>query len=458
VSLHELKNKIYNQTGSTLALRNNRLSGQIPTPLVHMQNVSMLGSNMFSCKVDKSDLPVHDNDRDNYQCGSDAFDGPFFLVLALACVLVVCVVYIRYAPRVRQSLAAYSAQLQLWRGALINASPNLSRVITLGDLICQLGAVCAVLIVLVLVPWYTAASHYYGTYAHQYAWVVSAGFLSGVAPAITELVLYCALLVVFAGGCAYIARENRKWEAAGVQASSTSTRKAGAAYNAHLLLAYAAVLAVNIVVVVGVNAGFVAIALTESSGLLIFAQVLLSMFKLAWNSACLPPLLDAAIAYLARHNVTRTLSQLQVFLALFNNIAVPCLVVAVLSPSCLYNIFEAPPVVTSNIVVQDCYVGAEAVFCTYLAPVVLTSVYSPPFTYSYQCSSSFITYYAPAFVYLALSAAVGTPLLQAACLRLLRRTPRWDWWTRLLRYLVPSLLLINDGDADGSRTLMLTDT
>jgi hypothetical protein len=76
-------NLTYNSTAITLALQNNRLSGRIPSSLVHMQNVSVLGSNMFTCKIDKSDLPKHDSDRDNYQCGSDAFNGPFYVVLIL---------------------------------------------------------------------------------------------------------------------------------------------------------------------------------------------------------------------------------------------------------------------------------------------------------------------------------------------------------------------------------------
>jgi len=50
--------------------------------------------------------------------------------------------------------------------------------------------------------------------------------------------------------------------------------------------------------------------------------------------------------------------------------------------------------------------------CDNYEPQVLSTSYNPPFRYDYQCSSGFVTYYAPAFIYLAIAAAFVAPLLR----------------------------------------------
>jgi hypothetical protein len=79
--------------------------------------------------------------------------------------------------------------------------------------------------------------------------------------------------------------------------------------------------------------------------------------------------------------------------------------------------------------------------------------YDAPFTYSYQCSSSLITYYAPAFVNLCIITVFVTPAAQLASLQLLQRLPSdlfYGYLHVLLRLIVPPILLIpaSDGAAD----------
>lgn len=61
------------------SLENNRFSGRIPTVVATIHNISVLTSNVFTCKLDRSDLPQHDDDVSNYQCGSSSFNAPFFI-------------------------------------------------------------------------------------------------------------------------------------------------------------------------------------------------------------------------------------------------------------------------------------------------------------------------------------------------------------------------------------------
>jgi hypothetical protein len=203
---------------------------------------------------------------------------------------------------------------------------------------------------------------------------------------------------------------------------------------------FAVILGVNMLVVGGVNAAFVTVALTQSSGLFVLAQILMSLFKLFWNAVSTPYLIGVAAKLTSQGAEDPSLNTLHVFLGLFNNIAIPCLVVAVLSPSCFYSVFDAPPAVTSTYVVQDCYFGTAFGYCTFRYATYLSSSYNPPFAYSYQCSSSFVTYYAPAFVYLGLAAGIVAPLAKVAAVLLLHNaSPGGSLHAALTRY-VPRVL------------------
>jgi hypothetical protein len=103
-------------------------------------------------------------------------------------------------------------------------------------------------------------------------------------------------------------------------------------------------------------------------------------------------------------------------------------------------VFDAAPPVTFSYIVQDCYVGAIVHFCTYLRPVILSASYNPPFAYSYQCSSSFITYYAAAFVYLGLAAGAVAPVAKATGMYLLGRAKTGGRLHEAMKLLVPRLL------------------
>jgi Leucine-rich repeat (LRR) protein len=440
-------NLTYNSTAITLGLQNNRLSGRIPSSLVHLQNVSVLGSNMFACKIDKSDLPKHDGDRDNYQCGSDAFNEPFYVVLALIALASLFAALFFHQARVTGSVRR---QLEVWKldpESLTHNLHNLHNVLNMSDILCRIGLWCTALIVVVLVPWYAAASDQYSTFTHEYAWAVSAAFLSGLTPVVVEMVLYSAVicaLVVIAARLILLASADQ-WNR---HRSSTRLSRSTVEASAHerspwqRAAVYTAFLVVNICVVVGVNAGFVAATLTQSNVVLVFAQVALSVFKLLWTTVCTPYLISQCTKYVSpsARRVSSSLTIVQVFLGLFNNIAIPCLVVAVLSPSCFYDVIDAAPPVTSTYFIEGCKAIALQSLCTELVPVFLTSTFRPPFRYDYQCSSSFITYYAPAFVYLGLTASVGTPLLSMAGLWLLRRSSPGSRLNAVLMRVVPRLL------------------
>jgi Leucine-rich repeat (LRR) protein len=452
----------YNSTYNNVRLKNNRLSGAVPTPLLHLRNVSILGSNMFSCELDKSDLPRHDEDYDTFPCGSNAFNAPFYAVLIVAGTFLGLVGWVIVRrDSLFSSLERAVKRVQSWYLAPQDMPRSLAEVLALIDTVSEIGVCCTALIVVVLVPWYAVASYYFGTYTHQYAWVISAGFLSGMTPLIVEFVLYCALLVALTVIAYVVVRKMDVTDlpqsrAAGRAVPTTVAAKEKVSQLKQFFV-YTAFMTVNLIVVGGVNVGFVAIALSQSNGVVFLAQLLLSLFKLLWSTVCTPFLIYLVAGYVSGTASSDSFLTVQVLIGLFNNIAIPCLVVTVLSPNCFYNVFHAPDPVLATFFLENCTLDPNLAGCTFVLSKPFVSSYDPPYHYTYQCSSSFVTYYAPAFVYLGLTAGVGAPLAKAMGLYLFDHSAPGMLREDLLRRVVPRILrplrinAARDAPQDGSR-------
>jgi hypothetical protein len=122
--------------------------------------------------------------------------------------------------------------------------------------------------------------------------------------------------------------------------------------------------------------------------------------------------------------------------------------VAVQSPSCFLNVFQASPTVTAKYKVPGCdaydslYANGStlATQCSSHYSVSLSLQFEPHFSYSYQCSSSFITYYSPVFVLMGLTAGVLIPAAKAVSLYFLTRAVPGTRWHRGLSAIVPRIL------------------
>jgi hypothetical protein len=319
------------------------------------------------------------------------------------------------------------------------------------DILCHIGVSCTVIILVVLLPWYAVGSHYYGTYENEYAWTVSAAFMSGLAPGLVDLFLYFFMASFVAASAVYLvvrtdrARQrtssrlsSRSSSSSAVMAESTVVAVAAPLHRRVAL--YTWFMAVNLFAVVGMNVAFLAVALTQDNTLLLIAQVVLSSFKLLWNTVCTPYLIRATLRGISWSHHSTGFMTMQVLIALFNNITVPCLVVAVVSPSCFYNVFKPAPSVTLSFVYQIALITRTGTDRQDFAALTNTISYEPPFEYDYQCSSSFITYYSPAFVYLAIAAGVVTPLVHMLSLHWYKRATPGTRWSKLLTWMLPTVL------------------
>ena len=409
----------------TIYLQNNRISGDIPSALRDMQNISILGSNLFSCQTNREDMPKHDSEKSDYECGSDSFDSPFYTLLCTGVILLALLGWLPRSNVRHEAVTFLKDTYNSWKGLSVTAWPySCQRLHAAVYVLCRFSLCSTVAALVVLIPWYVTASEYYGTYTHQYAWAVSAAFLAGLTPGLVEFFLFSLLIVALAVATVYtgsIDNNNNSSPAKLSDLDNYDSNKincvdttVSASKRANIYMRF---LLINLTIVVGVNVGFVTISLTQSSTMLFCAQVLMSFFKLFWNSVCIPILIQRVNIFLGERDLSTVFFGLQVFVGLFNNIAIPCAVVAVLSPSCFYNIFDPPPTVTSNYIAEGWSFAGDSGTSSFF-PILAVSSYDPPFNYDYQCSSSFITYYAATFVYMALTVAIVLPCAHVIMLQL----------------------------------------
>eukprot|EP00981_Chlorochromonas_danica_P005512 scaffold1118_cov152-Ochromonas_danica.AAC.1 len=85
-------------------------------------------------------------------------------------------------------------------------------------------------------------------------------------------------------------------------------------------------------------------------------------------------------------------------LMLFNTIVAPCLATMVASSDCFYYVFASPETITASYSFDKCSRFTE-ISCEGLSLATLSTVFSPPFSYTYQCSSAMLVDYAYVFAY-----------------------------------------------------------
>ena len=388
---------------STLNLDTNRLSGLVPNHVKPLAAVNVLAGNLFQCRYDKSDLPQHDTDIDNYECASNSFDLSIYLWLGLVLVVpALLVVYVRcVAPEWR------------WPDLLLDSAsavrlPMLLHVQTVFAATVKTGACCAVFCMLVLMPYYVVASVYRGTHTHQYAYILSAIYTSGALVFALDFVLWTALLVivVFLYRACMQDASSKQLGATEAAAITSATERA------YVWVLFAVF---NTAAVLGVNVAFVYTVLYQSTEVQTAAQVLLSLFKLGWSTAVSPWMIRQLDGYFisVREGPAEPFFTLQLLVALFNNIAIPCLVVMAVDPNCFSEILLPPSSESVDFLLPVCAEQLQqGSSCTNIFYSRSSLRFNPPFTYSYQCSSSFITSYAPTFVFMSIATVFFSPVLR----------------------------------------------
>jgi hypothetical protein len=167
-----------------------------------------------------------------------------------------------------------------------------------------------------------------------------------------------------------------------------------------------------------------------------------ALFKVTWNNFIVSTLLRLATD---KSNNSAGHITLAVFVILFNNIAAPFIATAYVSSNCFYSVVVAPPVVNVSYNFASCLTsevaGNTSTCYEYDTDQYQTISYSPPFLYSYQCSSTFVTTYSSIYVFMFTIEAFATPVMLWVLKVLHGRSAAGSSWRKMLIRTLPRILL-----------------
>lgn len=223
----------------------------------------------------------------------------------------------------------------------------------------------------------------------------------------------------------------------------------------------ALIFVINLALVGGINIAFAYVSINGSNKEVFIMQVALAMFGYFWNSDRIQWLSTEMLAWYSgsksllsmkhtRYFDSAYLLQLhakeideqqqmlsvQLWIALINAVFIPSIVTAALSSSCFYYALRAAPQVKATYDINICLsrsidANSGLLVCDLSGRQATTSSYDPPFTYSYQCSSVLLAYYAPSLMYTCITDGFLSPLVQY-------------WTARLHQWLMTVLDAMND--------------
>jgi len=141
-----------------------------------------------------------------------------------------------------------------------------------------------------------------------------------------------------------------------------------------------------------------------------FIQIGIGIFKASWSEFYVKNLamFERMILPTAQRNNRSEMISIAIIL-IINNIIIPVLAEAAIDSNCYYHAMKDPPSVSVSYSYGDPCTFIILGVCT--SPNVGTSTitYTPPFIYSYQCSSILITNFSSVFMYMFVAIAIFSP-------------------------------------------------
>jgi hypothetical protein len=438
-----------NSINSSLSLEVNRLSGEVPSALLDLESISILNGNIFECNLQGSNLPVHDPDYNSYSCGSDSVNDVLYLWLVIISTIVILLVVI-YIHRNKQSenenldsthrrVKKVVLELHLYYRKIAEYSQHnpLSNIAKLHFCFKNLRKTIIILssvLLFVFIPAYVILTTFYQSYDVEYVWNVSAVLLSSSTAALILFILFLLFSAVI-----YLILLRRlsllkDAEIAHVTACNDSEKNSSMNTTrrsvVETILVYSFIFFVDLAMMIVADVSYIVIVLNFGSVIITFAAIALAIFRIMTNNLLsyksIPLIRYYFRKVLFNFRYCRTVDEeeqgiVQSFnstdmgfleiMTLLNILLIPIFVVLIILPDCFYSAFIQSPNITSSFdsLICEQYVGQDNTGLYCLDQTQYTS-YTPPFIYSYQCSSKIIIYYVPVYLILFLFVGFIIPL------------------------------------------------
>jgi hypothetical protein len=323
----------------------------------------------------------------------------------------------------------------------------------------------------------------YSTHTRQYGWIATSAYLHTYVPALLvtvylfsshKLIALCLFPTVIAHSvfddseATAGSQPSQRTDSDAAVSTVKSTRQdedpnnRNNTFTARWVVPLALQIA-NIAVILIVNGIYVDLLIMDTLSVteLFFVQVAMSLFKLIWKNTYVT-YATKVLEEESRFSLS-TITVHQTLMYLFNFIAGPLLATLFTDSTCLYYAVEGQSSVTSSYFIQTVSVescaslvynhvaNVDYTICNYIEVTqVQTSVLTPPWIYSYQCSSALLNNYIPVLFYVYTLSGLAIPCLQVAAMIAISLRPKellnsaWlpNWVVRKLVLVPPAYLYV----------------
>lgn len=393
-------------------LKENRLSGNLPSSFHYASDIDVLGGNLFSC--DPETTPQNDPAAEEYICGSDDLDAAL-----MAWGVLVIVVIIAYASLLGYTLLMGRGKQRWWatlcREGICTIRSHAQIIVewyTASNVILQqavderlssrvsnpsdgvmtdfdrdlgqntlqfldhlkthrnscvfISAIIAFiygpLCIIIKSNLLPAA---YGTYLKQMSWVYSALFQGGYISAVVTLTTWCSLIVIYVASSFDLFKKEVVTEegVAFVQSSNTAAAVPSGESSSilqRLLLSDVArflfTLTFNCTIVLAVNLAYVYGMISDSTSysMKIVLRLLLIMFNALWTNSSITMIYQVFPREMKRLGSHSAANVLLLLIPMFNTVFAPLISSALLDDSCFRRLLSGEDEITASYAYLKC--------------------------------------------------------------------------------------------------------
>lgn len=198
---------------------------------------------------------------------------------------------------------------------------------------------------------------------------------------------------------------------------------------------------INLAVTIVVNFIYLFVIFEGSRSSKFLITTFIGLFKMIWNMLIIPGIMQSVQGdgpMFIRKLV------MQMFIMIFNISVAPVLVNALASPDCLLRLVFPPADSSTTTNYSICLQYDSSGTCISQATQFVKTTYTPPFLYGYQCSSSTLLNYVPAYIQMYGLVVVIMPLVAFIMFNLMaldmsgdysKKSPWMQCWIKLAIFL-----------------------
>jgi Leucine-rich repeat (LRR) protein len=437
----------YDQQNASLHLEANRLSGSVPSSLLAAPNINILDGNIFACNFNSNLLPENDPEEEHYSCGSDSVNLSIYIWLSFIgtgfCVVLgamlmfkknikCCVIFLScgsflfYLRECYLQFGVFCEEIEKLENNSGNAEKesregrNVLLFKAYNEKIRYTAVLLTAFILVFLLPAFGILPYFFGIYHDKYIWVISALFLEDKTAGIALFLLLFSFLL-FTGILfvkLWFPHLKRHLEKQQQQQQENNFSMTVFYFLRYFLLGLG-----NFIAMLLVDLGYVYVVINYNTVIITFTEVCLSVVKVGWNNVIIWHLLrylyNKLLHVLSSFHYFATVSRrdwkqfpdkdisILSFNIGLNNLIYPCFALIILSTNCFYNAFYPAPAITSSYSYPSTFKFIDE---QTTALNTESSSFSPPFEYSYECSSTIYAYYCPIFILMFLIESVLIPM------------------------------------------------